>query len=115
LTSGLSSLSYAFTSTAPGGAPNTSGSLSTNGSDGFDLDLTATPFPGAPFDHYTLLLNWTTSGSTGGGYAYSLEIDPCTECFNNNTVPLPPAAILFGSALAGLGVLGRKRRQRALG
>ncbi len=29
-------------------------------------------------------------------------------------VPLPPAILLFGSALAGFGVMGRKRKQRTL-
>ena len=31
--------------------------------------------------------------------------------FGVSQVPLPPAALLFGSALAGLGILGRRRRK----
>lgn len=31
-----------------------------------------------------------------------------------NPVPLPPAVFLFGSALAGLGFVGRRRKQRTL-
>jgi len=30
-----------------------------------------------------------------------------------SAVPLPPAALLFGSALAGMGFLGRRRKQKA--
>jgi hypothetical protein len=32
-----------------------------------------------------------------------------------SSVPLPPAALLFGTALVGLGVLGRRRRSNAQG
>ena len=33
--------------------------------------------------------------------------------FTATVVPLPPAALLFGSALAGMGFLGRRRKQKA--
>ena len=39
-------------------------------------------------------------GSTGGG-SYEVAI---------STTPIPPALVLFGTALAGLGFLGRRRR-----
>ena len=34
--------------------------------------------------------------------------------FTLSQVPLPPAALLFGSALVGLGILGRRRRKDEL-
>jgi hypothetical protein len=33
--------------------------------------------------------------------------------FNPTAVPLPPALVLFGTALAGMGILGRRRKQRS--
>ena len=30
--------------------------------------------------------------------------------FNPTAVPLPPALLLFGTALAGMGILGRRRK-----
>jgi uncharacterized protein (TIGR03382 family) len=49
---------------------------------------------------YTLVINAVTDGT----YTVSLT-----------TTPLPPALILFGTALAGLGWLGRRRRASAAG
>jgi len=34
--------------------------------------------------------------------------------FGLSEVPLPPAALLFGTALVGMGILGRRRRKREL-
>jgi hypothetical protein len=44
------------------------------------------------------------SGTTGNTGPVDVSVSP---------VPLPPAAMLFGSALVGLGVLGRRRRSNA--
>jgi hypothetical protein len=39
--------------------------------------------------------------------------DPGVFGFNLRTTPIPPALLLFGSALAGLGLLGRRSRRSA--
>jgi hypothetical protein len=44
-------------------------------------------------------------GTTAGDVASTFPI--------TSPVPLPPAALLFGTALAGLGILGRRRRSNA--
>jgi hypothetical protein len=48
-------------------------------------------------------LRVTGTALTGGG-AYTVAI---------STTPIPPALLLFGSALAGLGLLGRRSRRSA--
>jgi hypothetical protein len=50
-----------------------------------------------------------TSGSPAFEYAALTATGPD----NQTNLPLPPAILLFGSALAGLTVLGRRRRQGA--
>ena len=49
--------------------------------------------------HY-LNINWAIAGATNARYSYALSISP---------VPLPPAVLLFLSALAGIGFLARRR------
>ena len=51
----------------------------------------------APTANYYLKISGT--GTPGGNYGYTLT-----------TTPIPPALLLFGSALGGLGLLGRRRR-----
>ncbi len=130
--SGFKSLSYQFTDvTGPVTGLIDSGPLSVSGTtQPIQLDFTATGTAGAPYSFYRLLISWATETAaslaaaghpnstlyTGGGYSYSLQIDPCNSAIRsceNGTVPVPPAAILFVSGLAGLGLLGRKRRKRA--
>lgn len=53
---------------------------------------------------WTGLLAGVTSVNFSTGNAANLRID------NINAIPLPPAALLFGSALAGMGFLGRRRK-----
>jgi len=49
---------------------------------------------------YALTITGTV---TGAGYG-----------INVTTTPIPPAVLLFGSALAGLGFLGRRKRRQAM-
>lgn len=101
---------------------NLTGSFSTILQNSITLPFTATPLPGdvyfspgGPLGHngtYHLFIKSITSGFSGGGYVYSLEVQPCSDCAAT-VVPVPPAAALFASALAGLGVLSRRRRKRA--
>ena len=41
---------------------------------------------------------------------YSVGAEPFNAIFETTPVPLPTAALLFGSALAGLGLIGKKKR-----
>ena len=53
------------------------------------------------------------SGAVLGVYTLRITGDALTTQIYNiavTTTPLPPALLLFGSALAGLGLLGRRRR-----
>ena len=56
------------------------------------------------------------SGALLGNYTLRVTGDAiATQIYNVAvaTTPLPPALLLFGSALAGLGLLGRRRRRSA--
>ena len=71
----------------------------------FDINLTLATFlaelatsGGSPF--FADVINNNRTGSPTG------IID-----FTQQAVPLPPAALLFGTALVGLGILGRRRRK----
>ena len=50
-------------------------------------------------------------GNVGGAQTGIIDFGPAATQFS--TVPLPPAALLFGTALAGLGILGRRRSKKA--
>jgi uncharacterized protein (TIGR03382 family) len=107
---GFSSFSYVWKSDNL--LTNISGTLSTSAQNTIALPFGATTPAGDPYSSYHLLITTTTNGSAGGGYVYSLSVDPCTNCATT-TLPVPPAAILFVSALGGLGLLGRRRRKSA--
>jgi hypothetical protein len=63
------------------------------------------------FDAYKALVaniaNWTVDTSNG---AYAATV-PNTTNFTVAAVPVPAAVWLFGSALAGLGVINRRKNQ----
>jgi hypothetical protein len=59
---------------------------------------------------YFLVFDWVVPNGTAGLYTFKIQT-PFVE--NNTQLPLPPALLLFGSALAGLTVLGRRKRQGA--
>jgi hypothetical protein len=61
--------------------------------------LTLAAFETAGFKFFVDVYGFT-SGNTG-------NID-----FSLSSVPLPPAALLFGTALVGMGILGRRRRRK---
>ena len=73
----------------------------------FDINLTLATFlaelatsNGSPF--FADVINNNRAGGPTGIIDFTLQ-----------QVPLPPAALLFGTALAGLGILGRRRRKEA--
>jgi hypothetical protein len=68
------------------------------------LDSFSTPLPGL----YQLILHWETK--TGGSYTTGVRTPAVDRA---NELPLPPALLLFGSALVGLGALGRRKRRGA--
>lgn len=91
---------------------NLSGTFSTSAQNLISLPFTATVPAGDPYSSYHLYITSTTNGLAGGGYVYSLDAAPCSTCAPP-PVPVPPAAVLFVSGLAGLGLLGRSRRRNA--
>lgn len=96
----FSSISYAWS----GGG---SGSLTGIGTS----VLIPLPLPTLP-GLYTLSFIWASAnpGVLSTSYQYSLDFDARGGA---GDVPLPPAVILFGSALVGLMMLKRRRSRRA--
>jgi hypothetical protein len=94
---------------------NVSGTFSTSAQNTIDLPFTATTPAGEPYASYHLYITSTTNGLAGGGYVYTLGVEACPVCNPPppTVTPVPPAAILFFSGLAGLGFMGRKRRKSA--
>jgi len=64
----------------------------------------------AGFGTYELVINWVVKGDSIGSYTSFLKT-PVLD--RQNPVPLPPALILFGSALFGMTVLRRRKRKGA--
>ena len=135
--SGIPSVTYQSVPsnyTPASGGTQTAGSLSPDGIGTFNFGLTdtnANGFPGStlgPLDFHVLATGLTTAsfiagtGSPTGNplfFAFDIGIGcTATACVNTgfagatlSSVPLPPAALLFGSALVGMTVLGRRRKQ----
>src|SRR5262249_9600401 len=72
------------------------------------LNLTVPTTPASTF--YELVINWQKPASALAYYSASI-LTPAVS--RENDLPLPPALLLFGSALVGLTALGRRKRQRA--
>ena len=133
--SGITSITYSnivpsANFTIPGGNPQTSGALhmdgtgffqfgldgvGSGGSDPLGSNLTFRITDGATLTVASFIQNAAgqffaadilsgTTGKTGG-----IDVSGA-----GRAVPLPPAALLFGTALVGLGALGRRRRKDAL-
>jgi hypothetical protein len=124
---------------ASGGTQN-AGSFSPDGIGTFSFGLTdtnANGFPGStlgPLDFHVLASGLTTASFIAGTgsptsnplfFAFDVGIGcTATACANTgfagatltstSPVPLPPAALLFGSALVGMTMLGRRRSQRKI-
>jgi hypothetical protein len=60
---------------------------------------------------YMLEVIWSTGANTAASYHTTVSTGPGSVI---NPTPLPPAAVLFVSALAGLGLLGRRRKSKAI-
>jgi hypothetical protein len=79
-----------------------------NSATNVDLNLSSPSQPGLTY--YKLIIEWTKTAESLAYYSASI-LTPDVE--RQSSVPLPPALLLFGSALVGLGVLGRRKRKGA--
>jgi hypothetical protein len=71
----------------------------------FNLPLSV---PGA--ESFQLIVDWIANKTEGAAYSMRITV-PRGD--GETALPLPPALLLFGSALVGLTALGRRRRGRA--
>jgi len=118
-----------LSATAPAGFTYQAGGLNSSGCNGNgNFFCFSGPTPPGPALSANSVLNFvfdvTISSGTFAGYNPDFKIDWVGTKNNYDLVsqvlapttsvmPLPPAALLFGSALVGLGILGRRRRNSA--
>jgi hypothetical protein len=71
------------------------------------VDLLNQPWAGT----YQLVIHWALAANTQGSYSTQI-LTPFVD--SETPLPLPPALLLFGSALLGMTALGRRKRQTAV-
>ena len=114
---------------APNANPETAGSLHMDGTGYFQYGVQCTACGSGGSNPQTGPLNFTVTATgltvasfiqNATGQFFAVDLISATtgktggvDASVVSSVPLPPAALLFGTALVGLGILGRRRRSNA--